>query len=254
MTGPHTLTLSWPNVVADFPVASWFRGIERALLAPANVNETRLYNWGEVLHNVVVDEQSYVAYVSSYETIEEAKPHNQTSGTDIYNEAHTWMARVGLALVPFRVINNAGDPPESSLYKGSTFKALQIKNKGLELHSPSAVRWSMQRATQTTVGGEAIVQAQFREPGEMIFTWSALLDTVPGYDPYSTTDASYIMLTRLDYLCRQQQEVELWGDCPTDGGYRKIADASVLGGEISPLPGMPPRYDATVRLALQAAR
>lgn len=256
MTGPPMLVLSWPNVVADFPVAAWFRAIERALLAPANMNEIRLYNWGEVLHNVIVDEQPYVAYVTGYETAEEAKPHHQVSGTDIINEAHTWTVRLNLALASWRTMEDSGAPPASStLPKGATFKSFQIKTAGgYELHMPSAIRWNLQRTAQTSVGGETMVQTQFREPGEMLFTWNALVDTIPGYDPYSTTDSNYIMLTRIREFFAIATEVELWGNCPTDGVFRQIADARVLSLEFNPLPGMPPRYDATIRLALRAAQ
>ncbi len=110
------------------------------------------------------------------------------------------------------------------------------------------------RTNQYTVGGESVVVANFREPGELSFSWSGIPDVIPGRDPWNESVKGNIMLTRFEAYRNITSDVSIYGYCPTDGTYKKIANAKVLSVRHTALGGQPPRYDAEIRVALKAAR
>jgi len=254
---PPLLSMQWVDVVSDFPVASWLRSLERVLLAPANINESRLFAWPELLHAIELDRQQYVGYLMSYEVGEDAK---RASNGATYNNNHTWSAGLAFSLAPNRTINplpSLSDAPVVTGGTGSIFRHLSIVHSAVgTLHSPSSIRWSNggSRDNKYTVAGEAMVMANFREPGELTFSWSNLPDVTPGADMYNVSYPQYIMVSKFEAFRKVSAYVQIWGFDPIDGRMKQLAWGKVIQIKYAPLAGQPPRYEATMRVALKAAR
>ena len=257
---PPLLTLAWETIVADWTgtwsdtqvgdamgVATLMGGIERALLAHANLAETLCFDWPERRHSLALDFQELSGYLIGYEV-------TQTAGLEA---KVIWACRLDFAVTS----DIEADPPDlvpGTNTDGSHLRTFaMVAQDGSRLPAPSSVKWGgPQRDASLTPSGATLVTTGFRECGLLTFGWSGVPDVDLSLTNsfYSADDKTKIQLTKyLEYL-DYGDWVQIQGLNPATAEAGHVANGRVVSITATPLAGLPARYDAEITVALAAAR
>lgn len=241
---PFGYKLAWEAVTQHHPLAQYFAGIERVLLADVNKEETELDDWADRLHKLEVNLGIRYGFLRHYESSETA---NGKTGKKI-----DWAVDMDFALTSMtpNEIERYSPPVLPISSYGPVFRTLYIPG------TPSPTRvsrsWGSARSVDLTLNGSVIMSSPFVDAGLLSFSWQGPVDAIFTNKWYTETAWS----NTWDYVFTQYTHyagtVEIHGVNPATGVVGLVASGFVKDVAVRPRPGLPVRVDADITIALNS--